>query len=58
MSSGCVLGHTQADMSLKQRLCGQIKRNFMQDAKDLMGVPGLASGIYLLDTNLMEEQSG
>jgi hypothetical protein len=58
MSLGCVLGHMQSDMSLKQRLCGQIKRNFMQDAKDFMGVPGLANGIYLLDANLMEEQSG
>jgi hypothetical protein len=45
-------------MILKQRLCGQINRNFMQDAKDLMGVPGLASGIYLLDANLIKEQSG
>jgi hypothetical protein len=48
----------QSDMSLKQILCGQIKRNFMQGAKALMGVPGLASGIYLLNANLMEEQSG
>jgi hypothetical protein len=45
-------------MSLKQRLCGQIKINFMQGAKALMGVIVLASGIYLQDANLMEEQSG
>jgi hypothetical protein len=49
-------GLMQSNMSLKPRLCGQIKGSSMQSAKVLMVVPSLASGIYLLDANLMEEQ--
>ena len=36
------------------RLCGLVERNFMQGAEVLMEVPGLASGAYLLEFNLME----
>jgi hypothetical protein len=56
MSLGCVSELMQSNMSLKPILCGQIKGSSMQGAKVLMVVPSLASGIYLLDANLMKGQ--
>jgi hypothetical protein len=47
----------QLRKSLMARLCGLIERSSMRGAELMMGAPSLASGTFLLDTNLMKVPS-